>query len=298
MVDDRYCGELMVAHHTIKGNRYMFDAPTGDCFGIINDSAEKKTVPLTVSGIEAELVGVTLDTEIKLYNSTILFNGFNIGEFNFAVSLTNTSNTVYCSVRLQDDLRLYDTNGNELIAVHSGGNINADLYSTGGDYRDGCISPGETYTYTESTQTISPEIFNQVASAQADILEGRRGESGFANTPYTKLPNLSPSMLSVELSRYPDLKLTVINTLDYAIELQDDAHLVEFFDDDGYFVASAYLYLYEGLGVDRDDLNESDYVIEANGGTFTLRDEISDIAAVGPSTGTKAVIYLRWLPAN
>ena len=294
IAETEYCGDITLSYEGVQGNAYEYRAGPGDCIGIIEDGSQKKIVDLTTSSVDEDLNGeVSISTKIKLYNSRILYSGLNIGQFNLSVEITNNSTEmVYCSVAL-DDVYYYNAAGEQITSSNTG-SIDGDLYATNSSmlaYRDNCLSPGQTYAYTSSTTGIDPDLFDQIASASTPELTGRD------QPRFVALPNIGPGSLTVtDSGRYPDLKFEFINTLDETLELQDDAHPVSFFDDEGYFVGWSYLYLYEALGKDELDLTPEDYLVDPNGGISVLRDEISDITAVRPATATRAVIRLRWLP--
>jgi hypothetical protein len=282
-------------------NLYAYVAESNNCFGIREDVYQRKTVPLIISEVDDDIASAPFDlhasTHVKI---SAIPNRLEQNTYYFTFEITNDGVIPYCSLRITSLSFLNDTD-QELLKINST-HVVGDTFQRVNrqgrvSYEEDCIAPGATLTVFGYTPLGDIDI-NSVTQVVTGL--GISRYTYLASSDYHILPKLTPQEMSWNSSRmnsaYPGLYVSLMNPLDYAIRLRDNAIRTLFFDDEGYVVGNVYVWLYEGLEKDEIELTDSDYVIPASGGLLLLADDIADIAAVTPSTAKKVFVFVDWTP--
>lgn len=281
------CAENLATDISLQGNNaYAFTVNDGECLGLTASSVEKVEVPLIVSG---DLLGLVFDDTVKVAKSVVNITTGNASLANifwyYTFNVVNTSEDIVCA-RLENG-QMLDINN----APIAGYNASIDGNYFENSSRD-CILPGQTLPiYGNNNFTLSiddPEFargaivnVNQV-TLEADLSVRTLIEQGSLQANYFDWQNSG-------------IEASFTNTLGKTIELQDDALKLRYFDSEGFYVSRESINLYDALGVDKNDLQSSDFIVPV-GGTLILADDVADIAHITlwPATATKAVIFLEW----
>lgn len=292
--DGTHCGEFTAINDSVRGNNYMFLAPEGECFGIVNDNSVRKTVPFAVEISSSRYEGVYVSSALKIVQ-------VNNRYMSIAMEFSNAGSEAYCGFSNgSGGIRFYDEE-NQLVPSPKSQN-----WLTGASYglneRDNynnCLGPGDTFVLTDrydlplptllvhEGMTLDASVFESIARADATI-------GGYSRS--RRLDSRVPDLLPVELkiSRfqvYPKVSATFTNTTGKRIRLTHNYHQISYFDDEDYFINFDYIRLSDALGREPMD---ADYVIEA-GENFTLVDIISDLATISPGRATKASVQLSFV---
>jgi len=269
-----YCNDFTVALTEAEGNIYTFEAPANGCFGVLNDGAQKKTLPLILDGEEDPYLQI--NNKIKLYNSTTEVNTRRVLA---SFEVTNTAPFPICFIDPVVDIgiSLYNAEDEEIALLSNSYYLNGVLYPLNSSIvaaTNTCLMPGQTLTYLEENDGLPVEVINAAAYATTGRLAGKKTERD-------PLPNIAVTELSVQ---HPNVTASFVNNTGSAIDFKLDFSHIRFYDEDGYVVHDTFL----------DIATQHRYTIES-GDSFVLSGE-SLIHRIWPITANKAVIYLNWSP--
>lgn len=269
--DPTYCESFVTAASDILGNMYSFEAPGNNCFGILGDGAQRKSVPLYLSGNANSdiVVGAT----VKLHNSTPEVSDFR--DLVLTFDLTNTSSLPVCFVGLSGSgLSLFDEEGQEIALLGADSYLDGILYLLDSSLKtDTCLMPGQTISYVDHVDGIPVSVIENAAFAQIDPIEVKgRGAT------------LIPSLAVTEMvSESPGLFVRFVNTSGSAIDISWIN--VNFFDAEGFAVHSGNLFLVEG---------EDGIGIVESGASFEASSNLILRNSIWPARAIKAVMHLDW----
>lgn len=299
--DGTHCGEFTAINDSVRGNNYMFLAPEGECFGIVNDNSVRKTVPFAVEISSSRYEGVYVSSALKIVQ-------VNNRYMSIAMEFSNAGSKAYCGFSNgSGGIRFYDESNQLLPSPKSQNWLTGSVYEGGvADTYRHCLGPGDTFVLTaryglpvptllvHEGMTLDASVFESIARADATI-------GGYS--PSRRFDSRAPDLLPVELkiSRfqiYPKVSATFTNTTGKRIRLTEDGHQISYFDDEDYFVNYDFLYFSYAIGRRPDQANyvpnEDDYIIEA-GENFSLVNPISTLATISPGRATKASVQLRFV---
>ncbi len=280
--DASYCPDSTVVASSAVNNVYRYEATGNNCFGVLNDDAQKLSVPL-YSDDENE--SLTIGSEIKIYNSTEQRERFR--RLLFAVEVSNVSAEPLCFIRPEEySVTLFNDLDEQLAVVGGGWFFDGALYDLGSATTNTCLAPEQSMVYVDHSDGVAHALLEQVAYAKFT------GFSLDKRADVEPLPNLAAIEMSVSAG---EVEATFINDSGRDLAFILEVVPINFFDDFGYPVHSGFIHL---QGVDSvPDLNISipglsAYLIES-GDEFTLRNIVLS-EGVWPATATKAVVHLEW----
>lgn len=271
--DPSYCAEFVIAATEADGNMFTFEAPGNDCFGIESDGAQKKTIPLTLSGDEDEFIKI--GSSIRLYNSTPEVANFRRANISF--DITNISAFPRCFVNPDmNSVSLFDVEGKEIALLDSDSYLNGALYSLSySGVTNTCLKPGQTLSLVSGMYGLPVDVVDAAAYAVTGPVSGSDSASEL-------LPTLAASELVADGA---SLEVSFINDTGTAIQFDFSIFRVSFFDAEGYSVHHGFLRLEDNSG----GLN-----IVESGERFILNNASVLSRRTWPAHAVIAVIHLDW----
>lgn len=272
------------------------------CFGMLNPNTERMEIPMNLNG---SVAGLGFDSHAKIARTTwtLLYQGLNYTFIDWYLTLDVTNNSAELLCDGVDDAYILDNVGQEVVEINmtTKGNI-VRLPGLSFGYTHDCIKPGQTLTlYGSAAQQLGDGVYPLPFTALAEATMSSEFE-----VPNNPFGGTAVELGALEANDFKwkyfgsniGIEASFTNTLGTAIKLEDDTFRVNYFDAQGYLVSREFINRYDALGLDDDsDLQEQDLIISA-GETFTLADDVADIAyaELDPGRAVKAVIYLEWSP--
>jgi hypothetical protein len=281
------CPANLATDISLQGNNaYSFTVNDGECLGLVESDVEKVVLPLSITG---DLQGLVFDDTIKVAKTivNITAGGSNIANifWYYTFNVTNTSDFLVCT-RFENaqTLDINSTLINQFNASIDGNYFN----NTSRD----CIAPGQTLpVYGNNTKT----LLTSDADFERDAIENINRvviDADFSVRTFTPQASWQANYFEWKNN---GIEASFTNTLGGSVELQDDDLTVRYFDSEGFLVSRANINIYDALGIEKEQLQSSDFIIGA-GETLILADDVADIAhlTLRPASAVKAVIFLEW----
>lgn len=258
---------------------YTFKAPAGGCFGVVNNTGQKKSIPLTKKAA-GQSGAIRLAETIQLFNTGAAKDDDR--KLYVAFDITNDETTPQCFVKPDAPELVFFASDGEQIALYSTSNylhgtllrILTNNAATFNIATNTCLAPGQTLRYFNEFSGLTAADFNQIAYAETANLSG---------TPVTteQLPNLAVTRLDVVP---PDLAARFVNDTGAPITLMWASVRVAFLDSEGYVVGQNYIYL------DRTETNnlviESGDILVFSGSPLMFNPQ--------PMNAIEMKMYLEW----
>lgn len=287
--DGTFCGDFALAPTEITHSIYQFDTPASDCFGVINDGALKKSLPIAndaeVSGEPLQFSGpvkiVNSHDHTKAGGQTLrLFPTDDDGWSFLTINITNLSDDVQCFVRAEDQyFDVYNEAGDKLIEIPvssflDGANFEVGLNSVA---TNTCLTAGQTLPYVVEFDRIDDEIYRRVSYVVAPRL------TSLASAEYSVMP--SPAITGLNIDGR-SVSARFVNDSQQAVTLRS-SHMI-FFDEEGYAVGASLLEaeMPEGNALQLSQVESGD--------VFFMSDSNLYIRVYRPATARRAMLYLKW----
>ncbi|WP_417517718.1 hypothetical protein [Marinobacter sp.] len=307
--DGEICADNTATDLSLQGNNaYAFTVDNGECLGLVAYDLEKAELPLIITTGNRSLEGLIFDNQIKVakqFDSSI--SGNTIIRWYFTFNVTNTSSNLFCGYfrNLQSAAAAQDSSPVNFFEARVDGNY-FDVTFFNNPYGD-CISPGQTLpVYGDYIRGVASDDPLRVPGALSNLGPiTLRADFRVHTQTLTPKPSLQANYFKWRNNgvgtQINDIEVSFTNTLDRSITLgrgvtlQPDSMKVRYFDNEGFFVSSGFVYLHDALGVDRTEIQSDDLIIPA-GETFVLANDGASIGVkqLNPASATKAVVFLEW----
>ncbi len=307
---DYLCRDHIAAENNVVGNNtYEFIANAGECFGTVEDfGLTKQEFPVSIDlGNNSEEL-ISLSPTAKLTSELITTIAPSGGyQLRVAIEMSNTSLENICIDFHGASLR--NLAGGE-IADMGRLNIFGDMYygeaSGGVKYHSDCVPAGQTRTVWGSV-IISHEAFPGSPEAPTLTIESfatldhivvvvddldipeQRSDDYFLEPLIPSEAVWSTEHEVIQNIDYYGYKIvnSFLNMTNHPVIFNTQLVHIVYFDEEGYINYDSLSSIAEFLGIDSDDLTDSDFRLDAMGGTLSVQDQYFPIV---PSRGATTIV--------